>query len=91
INELQRERGAGTVDANGLIVLTAEQTAELKKLEQASRDARKELREVQRSLRSEIERTGTVLMLVNVVIWPLAVATFATAWISLRYRRQRGK
>ncbi|MEY4116886.1 MAG: hypothetical protein RLZZ116_214 [Planctomycetota bacterium] len=91
INELQRERGAGAVDANGLIVLTAEQTAELKKLEQASRDARKELREVQRSLRSEIERTGTVLMLVNVVIWPLAVATFATAWISLRYRRQRGK
>ena len=91
INELQRERGAGAVDANGMIVLTPEQTEELKKLEQASRDARKELREVQRSLRSEIERTGTLLMVINVVLWPLGVATLATAWISLRYRRQRGK
>jgi ABC-type uncharacterized transport system involved in gliding motility auxiliary subunit len=91
INELQRERGAGAVDANGLIVLTPEQTAELKKLEQASRDARKELREVQRSLRAEIERTGTNLMVLNVILWPLGVATLATAWISLRYRRQRGK
>ena len=91
INELQRERGSGAVDANGMIVLTPEQSAELKKLEEASRDARKELREVQRSLRSEIERTGTLLMLLNVVIWPLAVATLATTWISLRYRRQRGK
>jgi len=91
INELQRERGASGVDANGMIVLTPEQTEELKKVEQASRDARKELREVQRSLRAEIERTGTLLMLVNVVVWPLAVATLATAWISVRYRRQRGK
>jgi ABC-type uncharacterized transport system involved in gliding motility auxiliary subunit len=91
INELQRERGGGGVDQNGMIVLTPEQTAELKKLEQASRDARKELREVQRSLRSEIEHTGTLLMVINVILWPLGVATLATAWISLRYRRQRGK
>ncbi|MFM2164669.1 MAG: hypothetical protein RL325_1106, partial [Planctomycetota bacterium] len=91
INELQRERGGGNVDANGFLVLTPEQTEELKKLEQASKDARKELREVQRSLRAEIERTGTNLMVLNVILWPLGVATLATAWISLRYRRQRGK
>jgi ABC-type uncharacterized transport system involved in gliding motility auxiliary subunit len=94
INELQRERGAsgaGAVDANGFLVLTPEQAEELKKLEQASKDARRELREVQRSLRAEIESTGTRLMVLNVVAWPLAVATLATGWISLRYRRQRGK
>ena len=94
INELQRERGAaaaGAVDANGFLVLTPEQAEELKKLEQASKDARRELREVQRSLRTEIERTGTRLMVLNVILWPLAVATLATGWISLRYRRQRGK
>jgi len=91
INELQREKGGGNVDANGFLVLTPEQTEELKKLEQASKDARKELREVQRSLRAEIERTGTNLMVLNVILWPLGVATLATAWISLRYRRQRGK
>jgi len=94
INELQRERGgpgAGAVDANGFLVLTPEQAEELKKLEQASRDARKELREVQRSLRAEIESTGTGIMVLNVIAWPLAVAMFATGWISLRYRRQRGK
>jgi ABC-type uncharacterized transport system involved in gliding motility auxiliary subunit len=94
INELQRERGgsaAGAVDANGFLVLTPEQAEELKKLEQASKDARRELREVQRSLRAEIESTGTGLMVLNVIVWPLAVAMFATGWISLRYRRQRGK
>jgi ABC-type uncharacterized transport system involved in gliding motility auxiliary subunit len=91
INELQRERGGNSVDANGFLVLTPEQTEELQKLEQASRDARKELREVQRSLRAEIERTGTSLMVLNVILWPLAVATLATGWISIRYRRQRGK
>ena len=92
INELQRERGgAGAgVDASGMLVLTPEQSAELAKLERASIDARKELREVQRSLRSDIERTGTGLMLLNVVAWPLVVALLATTWISFRYRRQRG-
>lgn len=93
ITELQRERGASAanVDANGFLTLSPEQAAELKKLEQTSKDARKELREVQRSLRSDIERTGTWLMVINVVLWPLGVATIATAWISLRYRRQRTK
>ena len=93
INELQRERGgAGAgVDANGMLVLTDEQTKELTKIEQSSAQARKELREVQRSLRSDIERTGTMLMVLNVILWPLAVATLATGWISLRYRRQLSK
>jgi hypothetical protein len=89
INELQRERGAPGVDANGVLVLTPEQVTELEKLQQTSKDARKELREVQRSLRSEIERTGSGLMMLNVVAWPLFVALLATMWISLRYRRQR--
>lgn len=89
INELQRERGSDGVDASGMLVLTPEQVEEVKKLESSSVAARKELREVQRSLRSDIERTGTMLMVANVVVWPLAVASFATLWISLRYRRQR--
>jgi ABC-type uncharacterized transport system involved in gliding motility auxiliary subunit len=89
INELQRERGASGVDANGVLVLTPEQVTELEKLQQTSKDARRELREVQRSLRSEIERTGTGLMMLNVVAWPMLVALVATMWISLRYRRQR--
>ena len=91
INELQRERGgAGAgVDASGVLVLTKEQTDELVKLEQAQVDARKELREVQRSLRADIEKTGTALMVLNVVAWPLAVAFAATLWISIRYGRLR--
>ena len=91
INELQRARGDTGVDALGRIVLTPEQEEEIDRIEAASRDARKELREVQRSLRADIERTGSALMMVNVVLWPLAVAGFATAWISVRYRRQKVK
>jgi ABC-type uncharacterized transport system involved in gliding motility auxiliary subunit len=91
INELQRERGgAGAgVDATGVLVLTPEQTAELSKLETTQIDARRKLREVQRSLRADIEKTGTMLMVLNVVIWPLVVACIATLWISIRYGRQR--
>ena len=92
INELQRERGgAGAgVDASGMLVLTPEQVEELKKLESTQIDARKKLREVQRSLRADIEKTGTALMVLNVVAWPLVVAFVATMWISVRYSRQRG-
>ena len=92
INELQRERGgAGAgVDASGMLVLTPEQVEELKKLESTQIDARKKLREVQRSLRADIEKTGTALMVLNVVAWPLVVAFIATMWISVRYSRQRG-
>ena len=92
INELQRERGgAGAgVDATGMLVLTPEQVEELKKLESTQIDARKKLREVQRSLRADIEKTGTALMVLNVVAWPLVVAFVATMWISVRYSRQRG-
>ncbi len=92
INELQRERG-GTgagVDASGMLVLSPEQVEELKKLESTQIDARKKLREVQRSLRADIEKTGTALMVLNVVAWPLVVAFVATMWISVRYSRQRG-
>ena len=91
INELQRERGgAGAgVDASGMLVLTPEQVEELKKLESTQIDARKKLREVQRSLRADIEKTGTALMVLNVIVWPLAVACIATLWISIRYSRQR--
>jgi len=91
INELQRERGgAGAgVDASGMLVLSPEQVEELKKLETTQVDARKKLREVQRSLRADIEKTGTALMVLNVIVWPLVVAFVATLWISIRYSRQR--
>ncbi|MCE2885504.1 MAG: GldG family protein [Planctomycetaceae bacterium] len=91
INELQRERG-GTgagVDASGMLVLSPEQVEELKKLETTQIEARRKLREVQRSLRADIEKTGTALMVLNVIVWPLAVAFVAKLWISIRYSRQR--
>ncbi len=93
INELQRERGgAGAgVGADGVLVLTPEQTAEFEKIQQTSALARKELREVQRSLRADVERTGSLLMVLNVVLWPVGVAALATGWITLRYRRQHGR
>lgn len=91
INELQRERGGAGVGVNALgqLVLTQEQSVELAKLETVQVSARRELREVQHSLRAEIEKTGTVLMIINVIVWPVLVAIVATLWISVRYGRQR--
>jgi ABC-type uncharacterized transport system involved in gliding motility auxiliary subunit len=91
INELQRERGGAGVGVNALgqLVLTQEQSVELAKLETVQVSARRELREVQHSLRAEIEKTGTMLMIINVIVWPVLVAIVATLWISVRYGRQR--
>jgi hypothetical protein len=51
--------------------------------------ARKELRAVQLSLRQGVEQLGTRLLVLNAVLWPLAVAAAALAWYVVRGRSSR--
>ena len=63
-----------------MFILTTEQQAQLQAAQSEVSDARKELRQVQFSLREEVEALGHRLMLLNVVAWPIVVAIFALAF-----------
>ncbi len=86
IGELQRER---TPDGGQAIVLTRQQAEELQKLQVRMTEARKELRQVQHSLRQDVERLGTRILVLNAVAWPLLVAAVALVWYVLRAQRSR--
>lgn len=84
INELQRAKPA---EGRGQLILSPEQERELDKLEKDILEARRELRQVQFNLRSDVEELGTRLMVVNVVAWPLMVALAAMVWTVHRSHR----
>jgi hypothetical protein len=86
IGELQRER---TPDGLQQIVLTPEQAAEVERLQKRMVDARKELRQLQHALRADVESLGRRLLVINSVLWPLAVACIALAWYAVRGRGSR--
>lgn len=75
INELQKQKAP-----NQMLILTTEQQAQLQAAQSEVADARKELRQVQFSLREEVESLGHRLMLLNVVAWPIVVAILALAF-----------
>lgn len=75
INQLQREKSP-----ENRLILSPEQEAEVKRLEDDVLAARKELRQVQFNLRSSVESLGKQLMFINVVAWPIIVALFAVGW-----------
>lgn len=77
VAQLQREGAPG-----GLV--GPEQAKALEALNLDVLAARADLRQVQLELRREVERTGERLMVLNVVVWPLAVAAMATAWYAMR-------
>jgi ABC-type uncharacterized transport system involved in gliding motility auxiliary subunit len=86
IGELQRER---TPDGMQQVVLSAEQVKKIEELQQRMVAARKELRAVQLSLRQGVEQLGTRLLVLNAVLWPLAVAAAALTWYVVRGRSSR--
>ena len=86
VSQLQRE---GAKDGAKTGILTPEQAKALENLNRDVLEARSELRGVQLQLRSEVERTGRDVMVLNVVVWPLVVACIAAAWTLTRAARSR--
>lgn len=81
INELQRQRADG--QSGGAVLLTPEQQAEIDKFRQEMVATRKELREVQHSLRRDIDSLGTRLKFLNIGLVPALVGLAAVgvgAW-----------
>ncbi len=82
INELQSARG----DDQQQIVLTAEQAAEIEKFRQQRFETQRELKNVRRNLRQEIEQLGFQVKALNMAALPLIVAIYG---IARGWRRRR--
>ena len=77
IQETERRLGQlqqAQTGTQATLLLSPEQEAEVKQLQDKIIAARKQLRLVQLNLRTDIEQLGTNLMLFNSIVWPLAVA-----------------
>lgn len=75
VNELQKQKSP-----DQMLILTGEQQVQLEAAQSEIVAARKELRQVQFSLREEVESLGHRLMLLNVVAWPILVAVIAVGF-----------
>jgi ABC-type uncharacterized transport system involved in gliding motility auxiliary subunit len=69
------------------IALTPAQTTEIERVRREIAGTRAVLRDVQRQLRANIDRLGTVLAFINILLMPLLVTGFAI-WFGIRRRRR---
>ena len=70
--------------------LTPAQTAQIERVRRDIAGTRLQLRDVQRSLRTDIDRLGTVLAFINILLVPVLVAAFAIVFGLIRRRRAQG-
>jgi len=71
------------------LLLTDEQSQEIRRFLDEKVRIRKELRQVRRDLDQDIERLGGVLKFVNIALVPLLLTMGLLGWISLSMRRKR--
>lgn len=84
ITEMQQKRP----DGSDALVLTPEQRKEIEKFRAQASDTRKQLRNVQLSLRKDIDKLFTALKVANIAIVPLAVTLLAVGLGLLRSARR---
>ena len=84
ISELQQQK-----EAESTLIMSAEQREELRKFQAEQIRTRKELRNVQHDLTSNIEKLGSWLKLVNIGLIPLLVIVIAMLLGVVRMRRMR--
>jgi ABC-type uncharacterized transport system involved in gliding motility auxiliary subunit len=80
--------GAANNSAQAGTALTADQQREIARFRREVSATRNELREVQHSLRKDIDRLGAFLAFVNIALVPILVAAFAVMLAFLRRRRR---
>jgi ABC-type uncharacterized transport system involved in gliding motility auxiliary subunit len=67
--------------------LTPAQTAQMDRVRRDIAGTRLQLRDVQRSLRTDIDRLGTILAFINILLIPVLVTAFAIVFGLIRRRR----
>lgn len=84
-NEMSRLQQGGGGGSN--TALTPAQTAQMDRVRRDIAGTRLQLRDVQRSLRTDIDRLGTVLAFINILLIPAMVTAFAIVFGLIRQRR----
>ena len=84
---LQQGRGVNSGDNTQL---TPEQNAQIEKVRRDIAGTRLQLRDMQSRLRTDIDRLGTELAFVNILLIPVLVAAFAITFGLIRRRRAQG-
>ncbi len=82
MSQLQSGGGSGSTTN-----LTPTQTAQIDRVRREIAGTRLQLRDVQRSLRTDIDRLGTVLAFLNILLMPMFVTAFAIVFGLARRRR----
>jgi ABC-type uncharacterized transport system involved in gliding motility auxiliary subunit len=80
---------ASDADTSAAIELTAQQKADIASFQQEKLKIRKNLREVQRQLNSDVEQLGTLLKIINITAVPLLLTIIALFVSLVRARRAR--
>jgi gliding motility-associatede transport system auxiliary component len=76
-------------DSGSALILTPEQESEIEHFQTEKLRIRKELRAVRAGLNEDIERLGTILKIINIVVVPLVFAVLALlVWLWRRQRRR---
>lgn len=70
--------------------LSPQQQAEIERVQREIASTRTQLRNVQRSLRADIDALGTLLAFLNILLVPILVAIFAIVYGVIRRRRAAG-
>jgi ABC-type uncharacterized transport system involved in gliding motility auxiliary subunit len=81
------EQGGAASGQSGT-ALTQEQQTEIARFRKEVADTRAQLRDVQHSLRKDIDALGSFLAFINIALVPILVATFAIVLAWLRRRRR---
>jgi ABC-type uncharacterized transport system involved in gliding motility auxiliary subunit len=74
----------------GAVIVTPEEQQEIEHFEQEKLRIRKELRAVRAGLDAEIQRLGTTLKIVDIIVIPAAFALLALGFAAWRRRRPHG-
>lgn len=86
LTELQQQRQG---EQSGVLTLTPEQEAELKRFRDRKIEIRKQLRDVRFNLDREIRDLGTSLKVINIAFVPMLVVIVAILFFLSRARRRR--
>ena len=82
----QLQQGGG----GSATTLSPQQKAEIERVRREIAGTRAQLRDVQRNLRADIDRLGTVLAFINILLVPCLVTAFAIVFGWIRRRRAAG-
>ncbi len=86
LQELEQKK-----DASQTLILSPEQEKEISKFKEERERVNRELKEVRKNLRADVEALGTKLKWINILLMPLVVSVVGIGYALLRQRRMRRK